>query len=367
MPLRWLTLLLFLSVPALSSQTPGAAAEGPALRSRPAETVPTAPNLKRMQLDVVVTDASGKPVTGLQPWDFKLLDNDRPSKILSFRAFDPASVKTDPPAEIILLLDMLNLGVQQQGFARNELTRFLQQNNGQLAHPVTLMVLSDKGVEVQPHPSRDGNAVAAVLKTVNPHITAFGPAMGLQGAIERFNRSLRQMQLIAENETRKPGRKLLIWIGTGWPLLDTLNYVPSASDKDKYFQAIVELSGWLREAHMVVSSVAPIDSAAGATLRGAVLYEDFLKPVLNSQQAHSGNLALRVLAAQTGGQNLGPSNDLAEQIAQCVTDADSFYQLTFEPTPTERAAEFHALKLSVNRTGLTIRTNTGYYDQPQTK
>ena len=41
-----------------------------------------------MSLDVVVNDAAGKPVRGLEPWDFKLLDNDRSSKILRFRSFD---------------------------------------------------------------------------------------------------------------------------------------------------------------------------------------------------------------------------------------------------------------------------------------
>jgi hypothetical protein len=42
----------------------------------------------KVKLDVAVTDAAGKPVAGLQPWDFKLLDNGEPRKILSFRAFN---------------------------------------------------------------------------------------------------------------------------------------------------------------------------------------------------------------------------------------------------------------------------------------
>ena len=54
----------------------------------------------RMSLDVVVNDAAGKPVTGLEPWDFKVLDNDRSSKILSFRSFDGMAVRPDPPVEV---------------------------------------------------------------------------------------------------------------------------------------------------------------------------------------------------------------------------------------------------------------------------
>lgn len=45
-----------------------------------------------MTLDVMVDDAAGRPVTGLQPWDFKLLDNDRLSKVMSFQSFDFALI-----------------------------------------------------------------------------------------------------------------------------------------------------------------------------------------------------------------------------------------------------------------------------------
>ncbi|UWZ85729.1 VWA domain-containing protein [Occallatibacter riparius] len=370
MSLRWLSALLLIS--ALGHTLAGqeasptkAGADDPQLKSRPAQRAPTAPKARRMQLDAVVTDAWGKPVTGLQPWDFKLLDNDHSSKILYFRAFDNQGVKAQPPVEVILLLDALNLNVQQQGFVRNELTRYLQQNKGQLAHPTTLMVLGDNGVAVQPQPSLDGNALAALLKTVNPHITAFAPTMGIQGAIERFNRSVQQMRLIAENETHKPGRKLLIWISAGWPLLEReQNFLPAESNNKKYFEDIVELSGWLREARMVVYSAAPIDPSMGAAARAPLLYQDFVKPVSDARQAQSGNLGLRVLALHTGGQILGPSNDVAGQINQCIADADSFYQLTFEPAPAEHADEYHSLKLSVVQPGLTVRTDTGYYDQP---
>jgi VWFA-related protein len=346
------------------SPLPKAGSNEPQLKPRPAKPGPAAPKPRRMQLDVVVTDAWGKPVSGLQPWDFKLLDNGQPSKILYFRAFDGEGVKAQPPVEVILLFDALNLNVQQQGFVRNELTRFLVQKGGHLAHPTTLMVLGDNGVAVQPQPSLDGNALNALLKTVNPHITAFGPTMGIQGAIERFNRSVQQMRMIAENESHKPGRKLLIWISAGWPLLEIQNFIPAESNKKKYFEDIVELSTWLREARMVVYSAAPIDPSMGGAGRAPLLYQDFVKPVPDARQAHSGNLGLRVLALQTGGQILGPSNDVAGQISQCIADADSFYQLTVAPPPTEHPDEYHSLKLSVVQPGLTVRTNTGYYDQP---
>lgn len=38
----------------------------------------------KIKLDVMVDDAAGKPVMGLQPWDFKIVDNGRPTKVLGF-------------------------------------------------------------------------------------------------------------------------------------------------------------------------------------------------------------------------------------------------------------------------------------------
>src|ERR1019366_619412 len=40
----------------------------------------------KIKLDVVVDDGAGKPVQGLEPWDFKILDNNQPRPVRSFRA-----------------------------------------------------------------------------------------------------------------------------------------------------------------------------------------------------------------------------------------------------------------------------------------
>ena len=80
---------------------------------------------------------------------------------------------------------------------------------------------------------------------------------------------------------------------------------------------------------MTVYSVSMPDPSARVTGR-ETYYKDFLKPVVDPRQARSGNLAVRVLASQTGGLVLGPDNDLAGEIDRCVSDANNFYQLTFD-------------------------------------
>jgi VWFA-related protein len=318
----------------------------------------------RIHLDVLVSDAAGKPVPGLEPLDFKVLDDSQPRKILSFRSFDGITVKPDPPVEIILLIDTVNLPFQQVAFTRQQIAKFLRQNGGHLAQPVSIMLLTEAGLRFQPRPSVDGNALVTVLDQIKGGIHTINAAMGAEGDLQRFQLSLRQMATIAENEARKPGRKLLIWVGPGWPMLDSANYVFSPKDQRRYFDAIVEFSTRMREARMVVYSVASSDSATGAEMH-IFLYQDFLQGVKSPRQADSGNLALKVLALQSGGRVLGPDNDLAGQIDNCIVDANAFYTLSFDPPPAEHADEYHDLKVLARQPGLTVRTSTGYYNQPR--
>jgi VWFA-related protein len=320
----------------------------------------------RVQLDVVVADAAGRPVTGLQPWDLKLLDNAQPRKILSFHAFNDSTSKPDPPVEVILVIDTANLPFQQVAFVRHQVEQFLHENSGHLKQPVSLIVLSDAGLRVQPRPSVDGNAIAKVVHDINGSIRTVDAAMGGEGLLERFQLSVRQMANIAENEARKPGRKLLIWVGPGWPMLtrtDPSYY--SEKNERRYFDGIVELSTKLREARMVIYSAAPANvGAGGADSTYALLFKDFLKPVKSAHEAQAGDLALKVLVTQSGGQITGPDNDLAGQIDRCVADPNAFYRISFDPPPAEHAGEYHDLKVQVAQPGLTAHTSTGYYNQP---
>src|SRR5277367_6817595 len=68
------------------------------------QPVPTAGTSRRIALDVVVTDNSGNPVSGLQQQDFTILDNKQPSNILSFEAVQGDAA----PVEVILLIDGIN-------------------------------------------------------------------------------------------------------------------------------------------------------------------------------------------------------------------------------------------------------------------
>jgi VWFA-related protein len=340
----------------------------PVLLLRPPAPVPamsTANREGRMSLDVVVNDATGMPVRGLEPWDFKLLDNDRSSKILSFHSYDGAAVRPDPPVEVILVVDELNLPFTLVAFVRSELAEFLRQNGGHLAQPLSIMLLTEEGLRIQPRPSLDGLAQLDLLSRIQGHISSINTAMGAEGALERAQISVHQMATIAENEAKKPGRKLLIWVGPGWPMLQSQAFRFNEKDQRRYFDVIVELTNRLREARIVVYSVSPEDSSMGGGPSRSLLYKSFLKGVTTEQQADIGNLALKVLVSRTGGRILGPDNDLVGQINQCIAEANAFYRLSFDPPRADHPDEYHDVQVQVNQSGMMVRTNSGYYNEPR--
>jgi VWFA-related protein len=312
----------------------------------------------RINLDVVVTDEKGTPVSGLELKDFTVRDNNQPQKIVSFHAFDGIVARPDPPVEVILLLDAVNLDFKDLSFARQEVVKFLLQNGGRLAQPVSIFLLTNDGVRGQSRPSTDGNAQAAAVGEIDSGLRTIGRAGGGNGDMERLVLSVNMLSGIAQNQMKIPGRKLLIWVG-GWPLLNRATFLTASHEQQQYFDMVGDLSTMLREARIELYS-----TSLGQTTVDTYLYREFLKGVRSAQQTNPSNLGLKVLATQSGGRVIDPSNDLAAQIDSCVEDAKAFYTLSFDPPRSDRIDEYHDLKVIIDKPGLTARTNTGYYNQP---
>jgi VWFA-related protein len=343
------------------AQTPAS----PTLKTRP-PAPPRSPVFPkgRMLLNLSVTDAAGNPVTDLEPWDLKLTDNGKPAKILSFRGYDGKTVLPNPPVEVILVIDELDLSPQLVAFMRDQAMSFLRQNGGRPELPISIMLLTDRGLRVQPQPSLDGNGMAALVRSIQPSISSINPAMGAEGLLERVQRSIREMQRIADNEAQRPARKILIWMGPGWPMLDSTRYQFTDQQRQAFFSSIVFLLNGLRRAQITVYGMLPEFSSMGIDESRAFRYKAYFKPVLSPRHAMPEDLALGVLAEETGGGIRGPSNNLVAEMNACLTHANAYYRISFDPQAAVREDEYHALHVDVERPGLTVRSNTGYYDEP---
>jgi VWFA-related protein len=340
------------------SQTPQ-----PQLQPRPAEPekVPPAPN-RLIQINVQVGDKSGQPTRGLQKEDFTVLDDKRPQNIVSFHAVE-AGATGNPTVEVVLVIDAVNVGFQTVSYERSELKRFLLQNAGKLAQPTSLVFFTDRGAEMQNGFSRDGNALAALYDKYETGIRTINRSQGIYGAGDRFGMSLKTLTELVSYEKARPGRKLMVWFSPGWPLLTGPAIELTRKDQEHFFTSIVDFSTQLRLADITLYSVDPLGLADAAGVRISY-YEEFLKGVTKPERAQAANLSLQVLATQSGGRVLNSSNDLTQEIADCVSDAQAFYVLSFESARADHPNEYHAIEVKVDKPGDKVRARTGYYAQP---
>lgn len=353
--------LIFLSVSVFAKQ-----ATPPAGSAQSSASVPSAAPSStdhRVWLDVVVTDKSGNAVPGLGQQDFTLLDDKQPRTIASFQATDATSRATDPALRVIYVIDAVNTGIQAVTYQRMQLSKFLRQDGGHLALPSSLVIFTDTSTSVQPTTTRDGNSLADSLDSNAPGLRVLTRSGGFYGAEERRSLSLRAIDGLARYEATRPGRKMLIWLSPGWPMLSGPNVQLTAKNEQWLFQTIVTLSGELREARITLYSIDPLGMSDAGGFQ-TFYYESFLKGVPSYKKVENGNLALQVLAAQSGGRVLNSSNDIVKEIANCLEDAKAFYTISFDSPPADHPDEYHDLEVKVDKPGLKARTRTGYYAQP---
>lgn len=104
---RFFLVLFILPLSALSGQNTAS----PQFQNRTAgpSVPPPGGTDRQITLDVQVTDKSGTPIRGLQQQDFTLLYDKQPQSILSFHEVNGAAASTtDPPVEIVLVVDAVN-------------------------------------------------------------------------------------------------------------------------------------------------------------------------------------------------------------------------------------------------------------------
>ena len=363
---RFFELLLVLAI-AVSVIAPSAASAqnppAPQLQPRPAEPPTPHPVSKQIMLDVQVRDKSGAPVRGLQKQDFTLLDDKQPKNIVSFQAVDNSAGTTDSPVEIVLVVDAVNTSFQSVTFERGQLKKFLLQNGGKLATPVSLVIFTDLGAKMQNGFSRDGNALAALYDQYETGLRSITRSQGYYGAAERYELSLRTLSQIVAYEGARPGRKLIIWFSSGWPMLSGPRIELTNKDEQHIFDSVVATSNQLREGRITLYGIDPLGMNDAGGFR-TFYYKDFLKGVGSAKRAVPADLGLQVLAAQSGGLVLNSSNDLTASIADCAEDAESFYVLSFDAAKADHPNEFHAIAVTIDKPGATARTRMGYYAQP---
>ncbi|MFZ0882839.1 MAG: VWA domain-containing protein [Candidatus Acidiferrales bacterium] len=230
---------------------------GIAAAQAPTAAPPTATSSK-IYLDVAVSPKSGPPVADLQQQDFTLLDNKSPQPITSFQAF----TGREAPITVVVVIDAVNTGTERVGYERIQIDKFLRAEGGHLAYPVALAVFTDHGISIAAEPSSDGNELSEALDKSSIAIRAIGRSAGFYGADERLQYSLAALHQLAASLARQPGRKIVLWVSPGWPLLSGPRVELTSKQQQWIFSDVVSFSTQLRQAGPKTSGIVDSDSAA---------------------------------------------------------------------------------------------------------
>jgi VWFA-related protein len=319
----------------------------------------TPPNTGRITLDVVVAKKSGPAISGLQQQDFVILDNKVPQKITSFQALGG----NQAPIEVIVVIDAVNTGMPSVDFERQSIEKYLRSNGGHLTHPSTIAILTDTGIKLmQDGFTSDGNTLSATLEQQTVSLRSINRSAAFWGAVDRFQISLDAFRELAAREASRPGRKIILWISPGWPLLSGPEVLLDFKERQQIFANIVSLSTLLQEARITLYSIDPLGSNDFGPR--TFYYGTFVKGISKPNQVDLGDVGLQVLAVQSGGLALNINNDVTGQIEKCISDTDAYYEISFDEPVDSKRDEYHQLEVKLENSGLTARTRHGYYANP---
>jgi len=307
----------------------------------------------RITLDALVLDNHGFPVRGLDARDFTVTDNGQPRQLLDFHA-------AAGPSRVVIVLDMINTGFGEVDWEREQLDQFFAEDGGKLKCPVTLAVMANGGLKMMSGASSDGHVLQAALKQFDTALRPVRRQSGFEVDAELLEMSLGQIAQVAAVEGSVPGRKMMLVLSPGWPMMPGAGEGEDLSQRSWVFYTLLTLENGLRESHLSIYSLNPY--AAGQS--NPYYYRSFLKNVTQSDQAEYPFLALPLLAKHSGGRAIVMARDILGALNAAMRDAGPYYQLTFDEPPADHPNEYRGLLVAADKPGLTVRTDSGYYANP---
>ena len=310
-----------------------------------------------MKFDVVVETKAGQPVTTLHEQDFTVLDNKSPRPITSFRAVTPS----DEPVEIILYLDAVNTPYELLAQIRNGADKYLKEKEGTLAHPTTFAFLTDDGTQFNNRFSSNGMELSDDLEHDPVGLRQIVRSTDWSD-IDRFEIGIKAIHQLIGLASRLPGRKIVIFISPGFPLLSGPNAQIATKQRHQIFSDTIYLTNQLRQNDITFYTINPL--GVSQPMYNANYYQTFLKGLARIDDAQFAYVSPQVLSPQSGGLTLVSNNDIPGMIQRCLLDSESWYRIGFDPLPSEKSNDYHHIEVRVDQPHAVVRTRDGYYANP---
>ena len=371
---RLIAAVVLLLAPSVAQNTP--AEPQPALsQAAPSENDAPITTLRATSrlvvLDVVVTGKSSKPAPNLTKDDFTILEDGKPQTIASFERPQEHKYKLSTastagnqrnesasvsPALTILVIDTLNTQILDQAYAREMVTKYLSTHGPQLPQPTALMLVSDTRLELLHDYTQDAAALHAALKNRHAELPFRLGANDLAlGETDRLLDTLTCLEQIAAANMNFAGRKNVIWIGQGFPALNTSNAIMrsgSAPDTDfqrRLIHLVSRTANEMWDARLAIYTIDP----RGLQIHSPGVLDD-----------PSGQRVFESVATESGGKMFFNRNDVDVAVNESVNDGASYYTLSYYPANRDWNGKLRNLKVTLAAPGLEARTRTGYYAVP---
>jgi VWFA-related protein len=340
--------------------------------------------VRRVVVDVVVTDAKGNPVEGLKPDDFKLMEDGvvQPLHFFDVRggvaagasqqALDlhlPANtfsnlalVPADKPVTI-LLYDMLDTPHASFPNAHQALVKFIQDQGSSTR--IAIFVLTDRLHMLQGFTDDETRLMQAVnskgpTSQAPPLRTApFAEDAYQDEALRMAEREELAYLWIKRNRitvdafieiarfvSALPGRKNLIWMSGSFP---PEIFSPGIRNAGSQWQVVLDPSVRAAKKLLDESRVAvyPVD------VRG-------LRTGVSGIIQGAENAAMNVIADNTGGRAFYNTNGLREVMDTAVREGSEYYTLTYAPSNTKADGGERNIKVVLKVPGYQLSYRRSY-------
>jgi VWFA-related protein len=336
--------------------------------------------VRRVPVDIVVTDKQGNPVRGLKKEDFTVKEDKKEQAVLSFDYQDgsvpsyvppklpalPANTFVNLPSQpeqgplYVLYYDMVNTPMEDQMSAHKQILDFI--DHAQPGSRFALFVNAAGLHLIQGFTSDHALLHAAVLsKGPGPHI----PDVFMDGAnygSQDAGAALHSLKFLADYLGGIPGRKNLLWLSSVFPIPAGPTMTGHNSDTG--------VAGGFSSSTLQINDLTYLLSTAiketySAMMRSQVaLYPVDLEG--NNAENISGDQITKglyedTIAGATGGHAYHGGNRVQLLLDHAVENGESYYTLTYDPTNTkydgsERQIEVTLPKAEMSKYTLSYRT-----------
>ncbi len=373
-----------------------------------------------VQIDAIVTK-DGKQVTDLKPEDFEIFEDNKPQKITNFtyvsnvttlneaataRSKDanaapvaPVTVRSgDPHRTMAIVVDDLGIAFESIGRVRKQLRKFVEQD----MRPNDLIAIirtggevgslqqftTDKRILLRAIENLRWNISSRVGVSVLPPIEPSGMEWRppLSSDIQSpLGGTLNAIKFVLDGMRIMPGRKSMLILSDNLPVDSELTSLPRGpitaaiptadrSESDPWPTDLYGNNEALRRvAELAIrSSVVIYGASTTGLLPTFVTAADNINPNLRptgaqpfgiismrSAMLQDASSGLDVLARKTGGFLTKNTNDFG--INRVALDQNGYYLIGYRPATETFNRRFHTIKVRVKRSGLSVRTRSGFF------